>query len=126
MEASKKANKANIYRNEIEQSELFSDKMFEKTKFQRSEITTLNQITKTVKVLIGNKPLQNKSTLIANLSDEIYRNKISMLREELKCMDFIIKVLLQTFKEIKIKLVSVPPMLSQKFYSKANTAPANS
>lgn len=87
MEASKKANKANICRNEIEQSELFSDKMFEKTKFQRLEITTLNQITKTVKVLIGNKPLQNKSTLIANLSDEIYRNKISMLREELKCMD---------------------------------------
>ena len=87
MEASKKANKANICRNEIEQSELFSDKMFEKTKFQRLEITTLNQITRTVKVLIGNKPLQNKSTLIANLSDEIYRNKISMLREELKCMD---------------------------------------
>ena len=42
MEASKKANKANICRNEIEQSELFSDKMFEKTKFQRLEITTLN------------------------------------------------------------------------------------
>ena len=49
-----------------------------------------------------------------------------MLREELKCMDFIIKALLRTIKEIKTKSVSVPPMPSYKFDSKANTAPADS
>ena len=67
--------------------------MFEKAKFNRLKTIILKSITKDIKVLI--KPWQtNKS------SNEIYRKEINLLREELKCKDFVIKALLQTIKEI--------------------------
>ena len=55
-------------------------------------------------------------------SDEIYKNEINMLREELKTKHFIIKDLLQTIKEIKTKSVSVQSNTSS---SEANLVPAN-
>ena len=43
-----------------------------------------------------------------------------MLREELKCKDFIIKDLLQTVQEIKTKSISVQYIPSSMSNSKAN------
>ena len=80
----------------------------------------LKTITKDTEVLIRNELLWNKYSLADKSSDEICRNEINMLREELKCKDFIIKDLLQTVQEIKTKSISVQYIPSSMSNSKAN------
>ena len=84
------------------------------------KIIILKTITKDTEVLIRNELLWNKYSLADKSSDEICRNEINMLREELKCKDFIIKDLLQTVQEIKTKSVSVQYIPSSMSNSKAN------
>ena len=84
------------------------------------KIIILKTITKDTEVLIRNELLWNKYTLADKSSDEICRNEINMLREELKCKDFIIKDLLQTVQEIKTKSISVQYIPSSMSNSKAN------
>ena len=84
------------------------------------KIIILKTITKDTEVLIRNELLWNKYSLADKLSDEICRNEINMLREELKCKDFIIKDLLQTVQEIKTKSISVQYIPSSMSNSKAN------
>ena len=90
-ETPKKANDASINSNEMEQSEHFSDKIFEKAKFNRLKTTILKSITKDIEVLIRNELLRNKNTLADKSGDEIYKKENNMLREELKSKDFFIK-----------------------------------
>ena len=85
----------------------------------------LKSITKDTEDLIRNELLRNKYTLPEKSSDEIYKKEINMLREELKSKDFIIKDLLQTIKEMKIKSVSVQSNTSRMSSSEANLLPAN-
>lgn len=84
------------------------------------KIIILKTITKDTEVLIRNELLWNKYSLADKSSDEICRNEINMLREELKCKDFIIKDLLQTVQEIKTKSISVQYIPSSMSNSKAN------
>ena len=63
IETPKMANNASINSNEIDQSEFFSDKMFEKAKFNRLKISILKSITIDIEVLIKNELLRNKYTL---------------------------------------------------------------
>ena len=65
-ETPKKANDASINSNEIEQSEFFSDKIFEKAKLDRLMTIILKSITKDIEVLITNELLPNKYTLSEN------------------------------------------------------------
>ena len=125
IETPKKANDSSINSNEIEQSELFSDKIFEKAKPDRLKTIILKSITKDIEVLIRNELPRNKYTLSDKSSDEIYKKEINMLREELKSKDFIIKDLLQTIKEIKTKSVSVQSITLCTSSSEANLVPAN-
>ena len=104
---------------------LFSDKIFEKAKFDRLKTIILKSITKDIEVLIRNELLGNKHTLADKSSDEIYKKEINMSREELKSKDFIIKDLLQTIKEIKTKSVSVQSITSCMSSSIANLVPEN-
>ena len=104
---------------------LFSDKIFEKAKFDRLKTIILKSITKDIEVLIRNELLRNKHTLADKSSDEIYKKEINMSREELKSKDFIIKDLLQTIKEIKTKSVSVQSITSCMSSSIANLVPEN-
>ena len=90
-ETPKKANDASINSNEMDQSEHFSDKIFEKAKFNRLKTTILKSITKDIEVLIRNELLRNKNTLADKSGDEIYKKENNMLREELKSKDFFIK-----------------------------------
>ena len=66
IETPKKANDATINSNEIEQSEFFSDKIFEKAKLDRLMTIILKSITKDIEVLITNELLPNKFTLSEN------------------------------------------------------------
>ena len=84
------------------------------------KIIILKTITKDTEVLIRNELLWNKYSLADKSSDEICRNEINMLREELKCKDFIIKDLLQTVQEIKTKSISIQYIPSSMSNSKAN------
>ena len=84
------------------------------------KIIILKTITKDTEVLIRNELLWNKYSLAGKSSDEICRKEINMLREELKCKDFIIKDLLQTVQEIKTKSVSAQYIPSSMSNSKAN------
>ena len=104
---------------------LFSDKIFEKAKFDRLKTIVSKSITKDIEILIRNELLRNKYTLSDKSSDEIYKKEINMLREELKSKDFIIKDLLQTIKEIKANSVSVQSITSCMSSSEANLVPAN-
>ena len=104
---------------------LFSDKIFEKAKFDRLKTIVSKSITKDIEILIRNELLRNKHTLADKSSDEIYKKETNMLREELKSKDFIIKNLLQTIKEIKTKSVSVQSTTSCMSSSEANLVPAN-
>ena len=104
---------------------LFSDKIFEKAKFDRLKTIILKSINKDIEVLIRNELLRNKHTLADKSSDEIYKKEINMSREELKSKDFIIKDLLQTIKEIKTKSVSVQSITSCMSSSIANLVPEN-
>ena len=90
-ETPKKANDASINSNEMDQSEHFSDKIFEKAKFNRLKTTILKSITKDIEVLIRNELLRKKNTLADKSGDEIYKKENNMLREELKSKDFFIK-----------------------------------
>ena len=90
-ETPKKANDASLNSNEMDQSEHFSDKIFEKAKFNRLKTTILKSITKDIEVLIRNELLRNKNTLADKSGDEIYKKENNMLREELKSKDFFIK-----------------------------------
>ena len=125
IETPKKTNDASINSHEIEQSEFFSDNNFEKAKLDRLKTTILNSIIKDIEDLIRNELFRNKCTLSDKSSDEIYKNEINMLREELKIKHFIIKDLLQTIKEIKAKYVSVQSNTSCISSSEANLVPAN-
>ena len=104
---------------------LFSDKIFEKAKFDRLKTIILKSITKDIEVLIRNELPRNKYTLSDKSSDEIYKKEINVSREELKSKDFIIKDLLQTIKEIKTKSVSVQSITSCMSSSIANLVPEN-
>ena len=84
------------------------------------KIIILKTITKDTEVLIRNELLWNKYSLAGKSSDEICRKEINMLREELKCKDFIIKDLLQTVQEIKTKSISAQYIPSSMSNSKAN------
>ena len=125
LETPKKANGASINSDEIEQSEFFGDKIFEKVKLDRLKATIIKSITKDIEDLIRNELLRNKYTLPEKSSDEIYKKEIKMLREESKIKDFIIKDLLQTIKEMKTKSVSVQSNTSRMSSSEANLLPAN-
>ena len=125
IETPKKANEASIDSHEIEQSEFFGDKIFEKVKLDRFKTIILKSITKDIEDLIRNELLRNKYTLPEKSSDEIYKKEINMLREELKSKDFIIKDLLQTIKEMKTNSVSVESNVSHISSSEANLLPAN-
>ena len=125
IETPKKANDASINSHEIKQSEFFSDNIFEKAKLDRLKTIILKSIIKDLEELIRNELFRNKHTLSDKSSDEIYKNEISMLREELKTELFIIKDLLQTIKEIKTKYVSVQSNTSCMSSSEANLVPAN-
>ena len=125
LETPKKANGASINSDEIEQSEFFGDKIFEKVKLDRLKATIIKSITKDIEDLIRNELLRNKYTLPEKSSDEIYKKEINMLREELKSKDFTIKDLLQTIKEMKTKSVSVQSNTSRMSSSEANLLPAN-
>ena len=109
----------------MDQSELFSDKFFEKTKINRLKTIIFKSITKDIEVLIGNELLRNKYTLADKSSDEIYKKEINMLKEEFKSKDFIIKDLLETIKEIKTKSVSVQSITSCMSSSEAKLVPTN-
>ena len=122
IETPKKANDTSINSHEIKQSEFFSDNIFEKAKLDRLKTIILKSIIKDIEELIRNELFRNKYTLSDKSSDEIYKNEINMLREELKTKHFIIKDLLQTIKEIKTKSVSVQSNTSS---SEANLVPAN-
>ena len=50
IETPKMTNEASINSNEIDQSKLYSDKMFEKAKFNRLKISILKSITKDIEV----------------------------------------------------------------------------
>ena len=63
IETRKMSNDARINSNEIDQSECFSDKIFEKEKFSRLKTAILKSITKNIEILIRNELLQNKYTL---------------------------------------------------------------
>ena len=67
----------------------------------------LKSITKDIEVLITNELFRNTYTLAEKVSDEIYKKKINILKEELKSKDYNIKDLPRTMKEIKAKSVSV-------------------
>ena len=125
IETPKKANEASINSHEIEQSEFFGDKIFEKVKLDRLKTIILKSITKDIEDLIRDELLRNKYTLPEKSSDEIYKKEINMLREELKSKDFIIKDLLQTIKEMKTNSVSVESNVSRISSSEANLLPAN-
>ena len=58
-----KANDASINSNEIEQSEFYNDKIFEKVKLDRLKTIILESITEDTEVLIRNELLRNKYTL---------------------------------------------------------------
>ena len=115
----------NFNSNGIEQSGIFSDRIFEKAKFNRLKTIILKSITKFTEVLIRNELLWNKYTLAEKLIDEIYKKEINMLREEIKSKDFIIEGLLRTMKEIKTKSVSVQSITSCMSSSEAKLVPAN-
>ena len=85
----------------------------------------LQSITKDIEDLIRNELLRNKYTLSDKSIDDIYKNEINMLREELKSKDFIIKDLLQTIKEIKTKFVLFQSNTACMSSSEANLVPAN-
>ena len=59
IEAPKRANDASINSNEMDQTEFFSDKIFEKAKFTRLKTIILKSITKGIAVLIKNDPAAN-------------------------------------------------------------------
>ena len=60
IETPKKANNASINSNKVDQSEFFSDKIFEKAKFNRLKTIILKSTTKDIEVLIRNELLRNK------------------------------------------------------------------
>ena len=115
----------NFNSNETEQSEILSDRIFEKAKFDRLKTIILKSITKDIEVLIRNELLWNKYTLVDKLIDEKHKKEINMLREEIKSKDFIIEGLLRTMKEIKTKSVSVQSITSCMSSSEAKLVPAN-
>ena len=92
IETPKKANEASIDSHEIEQSEFFGDKIFEKVKLDRLKTIILKSVTKDIEDLIRNELLRNKYTLPEKSSDEIYKKEINMLREELESKYFAKKV----------------------------------
>ena len=63
IETRKMSNDARVNSNEIDQSECFSDKIFEKEKFGRLKTAILKSIAKNIEILIRNELLQNKYTL---------------------------------------------------------------
>ena len=63
----------------------------------------LNQIKIDIKTLNKNEFHKKKSTLTQTLNDEVYKKEISMLRDEVKTKDYMIKDLLNTIKEVKTK-----------------------
>ena len=65
----------NFNSNEIEQSEIFSDRIFEKAKFDRLKTIILKSITKDIEVLIRNELLWNKYALADKLIDEYIKRK---------------------------------------------------
>ena len=108
-----------------QQSEILSDRIFEKAKFDRLKTIILKSITRDIEVLIRNELLWNKYTLVDKLIDEKHKKEINMLREEIKSKDFIIEGLLRTMKEIKTKSVSVQSITSCMSSSGAKLVPAN-
>ena len=86
------------------------DKIFEKVKFDRLKTIILKSITKDIEDLSRNELLRNKYTWPEKSSDKLYKKEVNMLREGLKSKDFIIKELLQTIKEMKIKLSQFKPI----------------
>ena len=65
----------NFNSNEIKQSEIFSDRIFEKAKFDRLKTIILKSITKDIEVLIRNELLWNKYALADKLIDEYIKRK---------------------------------------------------
>ena len=70
----------NFNSNETEQSEILSDRIFEKAKFDRLKTIILKSITKDIEVLIRNELLWKKYTLVDKLIDEKHKKEINMLR----------------------------------------------
>ena len=66
-----------------QQSEILSDRIFEKAKFDRLKTIILKSITRDIEVLIRNELLWNKYTLVDKLIDEKHKKEINMLREEI-------------------------------------------
>ena len=77
----KKSNDASINSHEIEQSEFFGDKIFEKIKVDRLKLIILKSITRDIEDLIRNELLRNKYTLTEKARDEMSKKEINMLRE---------------------------------------------
>ena len=90
---------------DIDQSVLYNDEMFEEVKFNKLKAMILNQIKNDIKALVKSELRQEKTTLTEISNDALYQKEISMLRDELKTKEFIIKDLLNTIKEIKGKPV---------------------
>ena len=108
----------NILNSDINQSEseLYIDEMFEEVKFKKLKTMILNQIKIDIKTLIKNEFHKKKSTLTQTSNDEVYKKEISMLRDELKTKDYMIKDLLNTIKEVKTKpAMTIKPILSYIF-----------
>ena len=108
----------NILNSDIDQSEseLYIDEMFEEVKFKKLKTMILNQIKIDIKTLIKNEFHKKKSTLTQTSNDEVYKKEISMLRDELKTKDYMIKDLLNTIKEVKTKpAMTIKPIPSYIF-----------
>ena len=108
----------NILNSDIDQSEseLYIDEMFEEVKFKKLKTMILNQIKIDIKTLIKNEFHKKKSTLTQTSNDEVYKKEISMLRDELKTKDYMIKDLLNTIKEVKTKpAMTIKPIPSYTF-----------
>ena len=108
----------NILNSDIDQSEpeLYIDEMFEEVKFKKLKTMILNQIKIDIKTLIKNEFHKKKSTLTQTSNDEVYKKEISMLRDELKTKDYMIKGLLNTIKEVKTKpAMTIKPIPSHIF-----------
>ena len=122
--------KCSLYDNEIDQSELFIDKMFEEVKLNELKNLISKQISKDIKVLIQNELVRNSSTFNEKSHDELYKREINILKEDIKNKESIIKELLKTIKEIQSKPITLEPIpsftLSNDIEAESENRPKNS
>ena len=107
-----KANDASINSDEIEQSQFYSDKIFEKVKLDRLKTIILESITEDTEVLIRNELLRKKYTL-SEISRRIKKWRFYHQRFTSNCK-----------RNLK-KSVSVQSITSCMTISEANLVPAN-